>query len=95
VIEAGQLRVITSRLKPQIAEADAIASANRANPFADMAASMVGDQAQERWDVLSVVQRRAVLKAFGVQVFIDRVARKGPGFDPDSVRILPRDDPGR
>lgn len=89
LIEAAQLKVITARLKPQIEEADEQASRHRSNPYAKFAASVVGDKARERWQEMGVLQQRSLLMAFGVQVIIDRT-RKGRGFDPASVRIIPR-----
>jgi site-specific DNA recombinase len=89
LIESGQLRTITSRLKPQIEEAEAQSARHRTNPYAAFAASMIGDKARERWEALTVLQQRSLLQAFGVRVIIDRT-RQGRGFDPTSVRIIPR-----
>lgn len=94
LIESSQLRVITSKLKPLVDAAEAEAVAAASNPYADLAVSMVGEQAAEKWGASSLLQRRAVLKAFGVKVYIDRVTKRGPGFLPESVRIVPRDLPG-
>lgn len=92
LLEAEQLRVITSRLRPEIESAEALAASAQAHPFAAMAASLVGGKARQRWAALEVAQRRAVLEAFGVRVFIDRVPAGLRGkalFDPSTVRVLP------
>ncbi len=70
-------------------EAEERASANRGSPFLKVAMAAVGPDAQENWADMSVTQKRAVMEAFGVKVIIDR-ARKGAGFDPKSVRVIPR-----
>lgn len=90
LIEAGQLKVITSRLKPQIEEAEAQAAVHQTNPYAAMAATVVGVEAEQKWQAMTVLQKRAVLRAFGVEVVIDKVAKRGAGFDPASVHIAPR-----
>lgn len=89
LIEAGQLRLITARLRPQIAELKAAAEQCRVEPYLAYAASVVGPNALDDWAGMEVTQRRAVLQAFRMRVFIDRVTRRGRGFDPESVRILP------
>jgi hypothetical protein len=37
--------------------------------------------------MLALTQRRALLESLGVEVHIDPVKRRGPGFDPERVRI--------
>lgn len=89
LIEAGQLRLITATLKPQIADLEAAAKAARMNPHTALAASGIGEQAEQVWAGWSVTQRRAVMGVFDAQVFIDK-ARRGPGFDPSKVRVRHR-----
>jgi site-specific DNA recombinase len=89
LIEEDQLRIITGQLKPQLEEAKAVAAANRTSPFASAAESMMGEQAREHWAAGSVTQRRAAIKAFGVTVIIDKALKRGPGFDPRTVRVTP------
>jgi len=51
------------------------------------------DMTREQWDDLPIDRRRAIVRAT-VTVEILRVTRHGPGFDPDSVRVLPVEMPG-
>lgn len=88
-IDDGQLADITARMKPGIAAAEARVEQYRTTPYLKLALSVVGGQARERWEALAVTQRRAVMDAFGVQVFVDRQGR-GAKFNPRSVRIEPR-----
>jgi DNA invertase Pin-like site-specific DNA recombinase len=94
LLEAPQLRVITSKLKPLIEAAKAQAAAAQTNPYAKVAAAAIGEHAAENWAAMNLLRRRAVLKAFGVHVFIDRVTRFGPGFDENSVRVVHRGQDG-
>lgn len=85
-IDNDQLRIINDRVKPQLREAEAAASAYRPSPHVELVMSIAGPSAEQRWGQLDVNQRRAVMTALGVVVTI-LPARKGPGFDPASVRI--------
>lgn len=86
-ISADQLARITARLRPQIAEADReAATAAPAVPVA-LLADLAGDLAAERWEALSIAQRVAVVGALLESVEILPTTRRGPGFDPESVRI--------
>lgn len=38
-----------------------------------------------RWDALTVVHRRRALEALGLRLRINKVTRRGPGFDPESI----------
>lgn len=86
-INAEQLRRITAKLSPQIEQAEQEAAAHRPDVPLDLLASMAGDIAGEKWDGLGVSQRREVVAALIDRVVILRVARRGPGFDPDTVEI--------
>lgn len=52
----------------------------------ELVAGMAGPEAQSRWDVLDVAQRRALLEAMSLRVTV-MPARGGAGFKPESVRI--------
>ncbi|WP_395692088.1 recombinase family protein [Nocardioides sp.] len=82
-----QLGRITARLQPRIDDAErARRSATRMLDL-DTLRALAGPTAVERWEGMTVTQRRAVLETIGMEVAIDRVTRRGPGFDPQSVRI--------
>ncbi|MEV2239619.1 recombinase family protein [Micromonospora sp. NPDC049891] len=87
VITDGQLRVITGRLKPQLQAAEAEAASYRPSPHVSLVLDTVAEPS--RWQGYSINQKRAIMEAFGVRVIIDKT-RRGPGFDPTSVRIIPR-----
>lgn len=89
-IDADALQRITAKLRPKIEAAEAQARAHRPGPHLSLVGEVIGDRARDRWDALSLPQQRAVMETFGVRVIIDRVARRGPGFDPSSVRVVPR-----
>lgn len=86
-ITAEQLRRITERVRPELDDAerrraDCVVSLDleAIRPLAEPAA-------RENWDAMQVAQRRAILQAMGLRVIIDRT-RPGPGFRPESVRIV-------
>jgi site-specific DNA recombinase len=89
VITDGQLRVITGRLRPQLDAAEKEAAQHRPSPYLSLVLGTVGEQAAQRWAGYTINQKRAIMEAFGVRVIIDRT-RRGPGFDPTSVRVIPR-----
>jgi len=89
-MEIEQMNLITARLRPDIEAAEAQAASSQQSPHALIAAQTAGDQARGRWAALGVPQRRAVMKAFGVRVFIDPVRKRGGVFDPADVRVVPR-----
>ncbi|MFQ6172566.1 recombinase family protein [Oryzobacter sp. R7] len=85
-ITQGTLEAITAELRPEIEAATA--ERDRAIGSRDLAVltELVGPAAEAAWDRMSVTQQRAVLEVLRVRVVIDR-ARRGPGFDPASVRF--------
>lgn len=85
-ITAEQLRRITSRLQPELDDAERQRSQSVVSLDLDTLRPLAGPTARERWDGMAVSQRRAVLQALGIRVIIERT-RPGPGFDPESVRI--------
>ena len=54
--------------------------------YADLA-ELAGPHARERWQAMTVTGRRRLLEKLRVQVTIRRTGKRGPGFDPDGVRI--------
>ncbi|UUO04306.1 hypothetical protein M4D79_14170 [Mycolicibacterium novocastrense] len=85
-ITAEQLRRITARLQPDLDEAEQRRTESVVSLDLEALRPLAGPTAHERWEAMSVAQRRAVVEALGIRVLIDRT-RPGPGFDPDSVRI--------
>ena len=86
-ITAEQLRRITAKLQPQVGQAEREAASLRPDLPLDLLAGVAGDAAAEKWDALAVAQRRKIVAVLIERVVIDRVTRRGPGFDPESVRI--------
>ncbi|MCV7219840.1 recombinase family protein [Mycolicibacterium elephantis] len=85
-ITAEQLRRITAKLQPDLDDAEKRRAELVVSLDLDSLRPLASPTAQERWDEMTVAQRRAVLEALGIRVIIDRT-RPGPGFDPESVRI--------
>ncbi|MCV7057275.1 recombinase family protein [Mycolicibacterium gilvum] len=85
-ITGEQLRRITARLQPDLDDAESHRADSVVSLDLDAIRPLAGPAARERWDEMTVAQRRAVIEALGIRVLIDRT-RPGPGFDPDSVRI--------
>lgn len=86
-ITAQQLSRITARLQPEIEAAEAMAQRARSSVSVDLLRDLGGKAAAERWDALGVAQQRAVVDVLISSVTINRVERRGPGFDPTSVAI--------
>lgn len=85
-ITGEQLRRITARLQPELADVekrrgDAVVSLDL-----DTLRPLAGPMARERWDEMTISQKRAVVETLGMRVLIDRT-RPGPGFDAESVRV--------
>lgn len=83
-IDSDQLRTITARLRPQIEAAERLvpSPATRTTVLADLAGH---PDAAQRWAALDVSVQRKV-----VDLLVDVVilpTRRGPGFDPESVRV--------
>lgn len=83
----ADLNRIKARLEPQIDEAEAERQRHSRARDLDTLLALAGPKAEDVWDGLSVTQKRTVLEAIGMRVIIDRVKRRGPGFDPESVRV--------
>ncbi len=86
-ITVEQLERITEALRPQIEDAEAERWRHARQLDTTTLKALAGPMAEQAWSRLQVVQRRAVLETLGVRVIIDRVKRRGPGFDPESVRV--------
>lgn len=87
-IPIAALEVITAELQPLIAEAEQERDRHTGSRDLGMLTTLAGPEARERWERMTVAQRRAVLEALHVRVVIDKVGRRGPGFDPESVRFI-------
>ena len=78
------LREVLSGLQRRLAEAEeAMQSTTRAPVLADL---VTADDVRATWDGLGLDRRRAVVDTL-ITVTILPTTRKGPGFDPESVRI--------
>ncbi|MEJ7831727.1 MAG: recombinase family protein [Nocardioides sp.] len=86
-IDSNQLERITARLRPQIEEAERARGHASRNLDIGLLRELAGPTARGRWDSITLAQRRAVLEVLRLRVHVDRVPRKGPGFDPESVRF--------
>jgi site-specific DNA recombinase len=85
-ITAEQLRRITARLQPDLEEAEQSRAESVVPLDIEALRPLAGPAAHERWNEMTVSQRRAVVETLGIRVVIDRT-RPGPGFNPDDVRI--------
>jgi len=87
-ITADQMRVITQKIEPQLAEADAqvrrLSTPTLRVPLP--VKGVTGRKAAETWAALSLHERRAIMGALGLRVRI-MPTRPGPGFDPSSLVI--------
>jgi DNA invertase Pin-like site-specific DNA recombinase len=86
-ITSEQLRTITAKIRPQIAQADQdAATAAPTVPF-ELLGQVSGNEAGAAYDALPVAQQRVL-----VEYLIDKVrilpTRPGPGFDANSVEVV-------
>lgn len=86
-ITASMMERITAGLAPQIQAADEERRRHASTVPLDSIADLAGPKAAQRWEAMPLTRRRALLQALGLAVVIDRVTRRGPGFDPRSVRV--------
>lgn len=84
-ITTDQLARITSKLRPQIDAATAELRRHQRSLDIQSLTDLAGPKASERWLSMEVTQRRAVLETLNLKVILQRVTRRGPGFDPESV----------
>lgn len=91
LLTAEQLHRATARVRGQLVEIERRAGQGRRSPHIRLVLELAaaGDEAatQAKWEALTVAQKRAVVAALIESVEILKVARRGPGFDPRSVRI--------
>jgi DNA invertase Pin-like site-specific DNA recombinase len=87
LIKREQLLKITESLGAQIT--DAQAELRRVQPAVDLSVldGLIGDQAAEKWDALTVAQKRHVLEALHLRLEVHPVERRGPGFDAATIRF--------
>lgn len=87
LIDARQLERITARIRPDLEAAERAHARATRSLDVSVLRQLAGPTAAKRWDAMPLTTRRAVVETLGIRVHIDRVARRGPGFDPTSVRI--------
>lgn len=85
-ISRDQLRRITARLTPELEDAQERAAAALRALDVDVLRPLAGPKAGEAWDAMTVAQRHAALQALGLRVILNP-ARRGPGFDEESVKF--------
>lgn len=83
-MDPALLRGMLRRLDERIADARARITSRRTSHVLDGCRDMTFEQ----WEALPLDRRRAIVRAT-VTVEVLRTRRRGPGFDPDSVRVLP------
>lgn len=82
-LTASQVRTATARIRARLADVEAQMSAAARAP---VLAALVGvEDVAARWAEMDLDRRRAVIRAVLVPVILP--TRRGPVFDPDSVRI--------
>lgn len=82
-----QLDVVNAGLLPRLAEAeDELRRLHREAERPVLLSDWLGSEIAARWDASDVGLRRAILEALGMKVVI-LPTRRGPGFDPSSVKI--------
>lgn len=86
LIDGPQLARITSRLRPQLEDAEQRAARARAASVGGVLDPLLRGDVSDVWEAMSVLKRRAVLTALGMRVRI-LPTRKGPGFVPEDVQI--------
>jgi len=90
VLTLADMKVRTARMGDKLDAIEAtLASAAGRSPLAGLAGNL---DAATVWDGLDLGRRRAVLDVLLTVTVLPR-DRRGRGFDPDSVRVTPRDAP--
>jgi hypothetical protein len=87
-ITADQLRVISERIDPDLADLEArLRRLSKPRAAHDLSVDgITGKGARQSWEGMDLLTRRAVLETLGVRVRI-MPTRPGPGFRPDDVII--------
>lgn len=80
-------RRINARLRPQIEEARREAELAAPTVPVELLSQTAGHAAAERWSVLTVVQRQAIIEALFESIVLLRRTKKGPGFEPETVQF--------
>lgn len=78
---------VTMETRPKLETAEADIRRLTAATDYELLVEMAGPVARERWAAASLGQRRAILAALQLRVVVLRTGGRGPGFDPESVRI--------
>lgn len=88
-ITDDQLRIMTAKLRPKLQGAEAAARRGRPSPHLKLVTDLIGagDEAAAMWKRYDVNQKRAVIDILAERIRILPVARRGPGFDPKSVKV--------
>jgi hypothetical protein len=87
-LDGQQLRIITAKLRPELEQAEAEMQRYR-RPAVPAAADglLQADKAEAVWRELPVTAKRSVMQALGLTVVILPREKRGPGFEPESVRF--------
>lgn len=87
LITRDQLLRINQSVGRQIS--DAQAEVKSLTPAFDLTVldGLIGPGAEQAWERLEVAQQTQVLEALQLRVTVLKVGRRGPGYDPESVRI--------
>jgi site-specific DNA recombinase len=91
-ISIQQLERITARLTPQLEVARHERDAAVQSLDIEALRKLAGPKAAENWEAMSVSARRAVLETLGIEVVLMPREKHGPGFEPDTVRVVWRID---
>jgi len=87
-LSATMLGAVESRIAPRLAELEAASRSRLAYaPMPGLADLAGGVDAEQIWSNLPVAHRLAVMELLGLKVTILPVTRRGPGFDPTSIRF--------
>jgi site-specific DNA recombinase len=87
-ITIRQLERITARLAPELAAARRERDAAVQSLDFEVLRKLAGPRADEAWEAMPISARRAVLETLGMEVVITPRAKHGPGFEPDTVRVV-------
>lgn len=88
LIDAMQLTRITAQLRPELANAEAELRQVRTAASLEPVAELLGDRVGIVWDAMTLQKRRAVLVVLAVRFRILPRAKRGPGFEPETVEVL-------
>jgi site-specific DNA recombinase len=88
-ISTRALELITAELEPQLITARRERDTALRNLDVEELRKLAGPKAAERWEEMSVTQRRAVLQTIGLEavVILPRTLH-GPGFEADRIKFM-------